>query len=85
MFGREVVVTVTSLGVTNQRSSNKTQIGLKAVILVVCFLFMNRDEQKRYVWLTHSSKLPRKCFNYLKEHITLKIKSFYFAGGNLAV
>ena len=33
---------------------------------------MNRDEQKRQVWLTHSSKLPRKCFNYLKEHIALK-------------
>ena len=47
MFGREAVVAVTSLGVTNQRSSNKTQIGLKAVILVVCFLFMNRHEQKR--------------------------------------
>ena len=46
MFGREAVVAVTSLGVTNQRSSNKTQIGLKAVIVVVCFLFMNRHEQK---------------------------------------
>ena len=62
MFGREVVVTVTSLGVTNQRSSNKTQIGLKAVILVVCFFIYEQTRTKK-VSLAHSfKKITKKVF-----------------------